>query len=146
MAAAYVKALDGFTVRPEPLQPYTSQLSFAEFCHSTFPGFALSSQISESDLQQAAKVINEQARNYLCRTHSSTCTTRRSKYTAAADFAATAAAAAANALDVNSAPAPEPALAGGSLTSVETTLSTQECSDAENMGLDIACSLQGIGF
>lgn len=52
---------------------------------------------------------------------------------AAADFAATAAAAAANALDVNSAPAPEPALAGGSLTSVETTLSTQECSDAENI-------------
>jgi hypothetical protein len=65
MAAAYVQALDGFTVRPEPLQPYTSQPSFAEFYHSSFPVFALSSQVSESDLQQAARVINNQAQESL---------------------------------------------------------------------------------
>ena len=53
----------------------------------------------------------------------------------AADFAATAAAAAAaaNALDVNSAPAPEPASAGRSPTSAATTSSTQEFSEAENV-------------
>ncbi|KAG9197644.1 hypothetical protein G6514_001168 [Epicoccum nigrum] len=65
MAATYVKSLDGFTVQPEPLQPYTSQPSFAEFYSSSFPVFALSSQVSEYDLQQAAKVINDQARESL---------------------------------------------------------------------------------
>ncbi|CAE7195323.1 hypothetical protein CFE70_007564 [Pyrenophora teres f. teres 0-1] len=61
MAAAFVKALSGLTVAPEPLQQFTSQNTFAEFYSSSFPVFALGSEVSESDLQQAAKVVNEQA-------------------------------------------------------------------------------------
>jgi hypothetical protein len=61
MAAAFVEALNGLTVAPEPLQQFTSQNTFAEFYSSSFPVFALGSEMSESDLQQAAKVVNEQA-------------------------------------------------------------------------------------
>jgi hypothetical protein len=61
MAAAFVEALNGLTVAPEPLQQFTSQNTFAEFYSSSFPVFALGSKVSKSDLQQAAKVVNEQA-------------------------------------------------------------------------------------
>lgn len=61
MAADFVEALNGMTVAPEPLQPYSSQNTFPEFYSSSFPVFALGSQVSASDLQEAATVVNEQA-------------------------------------------------------------------------------------
>ncbi|KAJ4347490.1 hypothetical protein N0V95_005411 [Ascochyta clinopodiicola] len=65
MAAAFVKALNGLNLAPEPLQQFTSQDTFAEFFSSSFPVFALGSEVSKSDLQQAAKVVNQQARTEL---------------------------------------------------------------------------------
>ncbi|PWO20054.1 L-alanine-DL-glutamate epimerase [Pyrenophora tritici-repentis] len=61
MAAAFVEALNGLKVAPKPLQQFTSQNTFAEFYSSSFPVFALGSGVSNSDLQQATRVINQQA-------------------------------------------------------------------------------------
>lgn len=61
MATGFVQAVNGLTVASGPLRQFISQNSFADFSSSSFPVFALGSQVSESDLQQAAKVINEQA-------------------------------------------------------------------------------------
>lgn len=61
MAAAFDEALNHLTVVPEPLQRFTSQNTFAELYSSSFPVFALRSEVSKSDLQQAVKVVNEQA-------------------------------------------------------------------------------------
>lgn len=61
MAESFVKALQDVSVASKPLQPYTTRGSFAEFYYSSFPVFALGPQVSKDDLQQAAKVFNNQA-------------------------------------------------------------------------------------
>ncbi|KAF1845701.1 uncharacterized protein K460DRAFT_386137 [Cucurbitaria berberidis CBS 394.84] len=61
MAAAFVQTVDGVALPPGSLQEYTSRNSFPEIYSSSFPVFALASQVSESDLRQATDTINEQA-------------------------------------------------------------------------------------
>jgi hypothetical protein len=61
MAAAFIQATVGLTVPPGPLQQFTSRRDFAEFYSSSFPIFALGSEISKLDLKEAADEINDQA-------------------------------------------------------------------------------------
>jgi hypothetical protein len=58
LEADFVRALGNFTVALDPIEQYNR----GDYAFSSFPVFALSSQVSESDLQQAAKVFNDQAR------------------------------------------------------------------------------------
>lgn len=58
LEADFVRALDNFTLALDPIEQYNN----GDYGVSSFPVFALSSQISKSDLQQAAKVFNDQAR------------------------------------------------------------------------------------
>jgi hypothetical protein len=44
-----------------PLEKFTSRNNFAEFYSSSFPLFALGSEVSELDLKEAADTINKQA-------------------------------------------------------------------------------------
>jgi hypothetical protein len=61
MATDFVDALDGLTVTAEGLQQFTFQNTFPEFYSSSFAIFALGPEVSKSDLEEAAKAINEQA-------------------------------------------------------------------------------------
>jgi hypothetical protein len=54
----FVRALDNFKVSLDPIEQYNN----GDYAVSSFPIFALSSQVSKSDLQQAAKVFNNQAK------------------------------------------------------------------------------------
>jgi hypothetical protein len=58
----FVRALDNLTVKPEMLEPHRP----SDNCFAVFPVFALSAQVSEADLQQAARVFNDQAQALLC--------------------------------------------------------------------------------
>ena len=58
LEADFVRALDNFTVALDPIAQYDN----GDYGISSFPVFALSSQVSNSNLQQAAKVFNDQAR------------------------------------------------------------------------------------
>jgi hypothetical protein len=61
MAAAFAQAVDGLTLPLGLLHEFTTRNDFAEFYSSSFPVFALGTQVSESDLNQTANTANEQA-------------------------------------------------------------------------------------
>lgn len=61
MAADFVKAVDNLTISADAIKQYNN----GDYAHAAFPIFALSSQVTESDLQQAAKVFNDQAQAFI---------------------------------------------------------------------------------
>jgi len=65
MANAFVQSIDSMSIPLGHLQKYTSSNSFAEFYSSTFPIFALSPEVSKTDLLQVAGKANEQAQQEL---------------------------------------------------------------------------------
>jgi hypothetical protein len=65
MATTFIRAIAGLTVPPDPLHRFTSRRDFAEFYSSSFPLFALGSEVTESDLKDAADAFNKQAQTEL---------------------------------------------------------------------------------
>jgi hypothetical protein len=61
MATTFIQEIKGLAMPPGPLGKFPSRKDFAEFYSSSFPLFALGSEVSESDLKEAANTINEQA-------------------------------------------------------------------------------------
>jgi hypothetical protein len=62
MTATFVQTVNGMTVLPGPLQRFTSRREFAEFYSSSFPVFALGTDVSRTDLREVTNQANEQAR------------------------------------------------------------------------------------
>jgi hypothetical protein len=61
MASTFIQGIKGLAMPPGPLEKFTSRNDFAEFYSSSFPLFALGSEVSESELKEAANTINKQA-------------------------------------------------------------------------------------